>query len=379
MVRNRAEMISRFDDILYKNYNRYKKEKKNETNLLKSYIIENHLHHCETPTYDAITNFLQNTFKREEKLSLKLKETEDEQLFIIDSNKGQLYLDVSNKRFWVMHSTIKAKYSDQVHKLLLKQKNMDNVWLPISFLYGLEKFGEIYGMGVSFTEYLKKDELDDFLFPNQNTLNLGIRRLYVKKMLKLLQESDLKEVIGINKITLLEKSVENNDSFIVDDITYYGKITGRGTSFSKHHSIVQKILMSYNSKIKNLEDYYSYSFYPENHQLKGRPIDIHLKRSDIDLTKLVDTMFSGKKPYYLWGIPDWRNENYCRINAVDLHAGNYGKNLEFEIMPHLIRVLLPKGSCGNTIARLITNIHQSIDATSYLLGENLEHDFFTII
>lgn len=379
MVKNRSEMISKFDEVLYKNYVRYKDEKKNETNQLKSYIIENHISHQSIPSHDTIVNFLQNCFKNEKRITLKLKETEDEQLFVIESSIGELYLDVTQKRFWVLHTSVKAKHSDLVHKIILKEKNIDNIWLPIPFLKGLRKFGEIYGMGISFTEYLKKDEMYDFLFPNQNTLNLEIRRLYVDQMMSLLQTSDLKEVIGINKVTLLNKSIEENEEFIVDDITYYGKITGRGTSFSKHHLIVQSILMHYQSKIKILEENFSYSFNTENHSLKGQPIDIHINRPNVNLEKLVDTIFSGKKPYYLWGVPDWRNDNYCRVNAVDLHSGNYGKNLEFEIMPNLIRVLLPKGSCGNTIARLITNIHQSIDATSHFYGEDMENEFFTII
>jgi len=346
---------------------------------LKSYIIENHVHNESFTSHEKISNFLVKAFNKESKLSLTLKETEDEHLFVIDSNVGELYLDISQKRFWVLHATIKAKDSDLVHKTILKEKNIDNIWLPIPFLSSLRKFGEMYGIGISFTEYLKKDELDDFLFPNQNTLNLNIRRLYVDKMMNLLQSSDLKEVIGINKVTLLEKSLENNENFIVDDVTYYGKITGRGTSFSKHHSIVQNVLSSYKSKIKHLENDYSYIFNIEDHGLKGQPIEIHLQRQSINIEKLVDTIFSGKKPYYLWGVPDWRNENYCQVNAVDLHTGNFGRNLEFEIMPHLIRVLLPKGSCGNTIARLVTNIHQSIDATSYFQGGSLDNDFFTIV
>ncbi|MGN7300624.1 hypothetical protein [Ferdinandcohnia sp. SAFN-114] len=379
MVKNRSEMISRFEEVLYKNYSRFREEKKNETNQLKSYIIESHVHHHSIPDHNEINCFLQKTFDNQKKMHLKVRETEDENLFVIDSDDGELYLDVSQKRFWVLHSAIKAKNSDFIHKIILREKNIDNIWLPIPFLTGLKKFGEIYGMGISFTEYLKKEEIDDFIFPNQNTLNLDIRRLYVNKMMTLLQKSDLKEVIGINKVSLLEKSFENSENFIVDDITYYGKITGRGTSFSKHHSIVQSILSSYSTKITKLEQDYSYSFNPDNHGLKGQPIDIYLNRPDINLETLVDTMFSGNKPFNLWGVPDWRSENYCRVNAVDLHSGNYGKNLEFEVMPNLIRVLLPKGSCGNTIARLITNIHQSIDATSFFKGANVEHDFFTLV
>lgn len=76
-------------------------------------------------------------------------------------------------------------------------------------------------MGISFTEHLKKDELDDKLFENQDTLNINIRRLYVDEMLKLLNNSSLRSVMGINKIILLDPSNEDGEeSYIIDNITY---------------------------------------------------------------------------------------------------------------------------------------------------------------
>ncbi|MEF7657982.1 hypothetical protein V4W79_18125 [Bacillus thuringiensis] len=43
-----------------------------------------------------------------------------------------------------------------------------------------------------------------------------------------------------------------------------------------------------------------------------------------------------------------------------------------------MRAFLPQGACGNSIARLLTNIHQSIDATSVMEGVQGD-EFFSII
>lgn len=245
---------------------------------------------------------------------------------------------------------------------------MDSVWLPIPFLKDLVKYGEIYGIGMSFTELLNREERDKLLFENQDTLKLDIRRLYVKEMLQALTHSELRMAAGLNKISILNYSDEDSDNYIIDDITYAGKITGRGTSFSKHLFLTHNVLEEYENSVNLIEDNFSFNYDLDSYKISGAPITINLNRKNINIYKLVETLFSGKKPFQLWGIPDWRSENYCYVSAVDLHLGNFGKQIHFEITSSTIKVILPKSSCGNSVARLITNIHQSIDATSSIKG-----------
>ncbi|WP_054751917.1 hypothetical protein [Piscibacillus salipiscarius] len=312
-----------------------------------------------------------------EKYNYKVIETEDENLLSVNFRDGHLFIDVMNPRFWVIHTAIKAEHSDLFHSILLKQKNMDSVWLPIPFLKDLVKYGEIYGIGMSFTELLNREERDKLLFENQDTLKLDIRRLYVKEMLQALTHSELRMAAGLNKISILNYSDEDSDNYIIDDITYAGKITGRGTSFSKHLFLTHNVLEEYENSVNLIEDNFSFNYDLDSYKISGAPITINLNRKNINIYKLVETLFSGKKPFQLWGIPDWRSENYCYVSAVDLHLGNFGKQIHFEITSSTIKVILPKSSCGNSVARLITNIHQSIDATSSIKGGK-NHDIFTI-
>lgn len=46
-INNLSDMVTFFDEILYKNHDRFQKEKLNATNQLKSYIVENHIHNHE--------------------------------------------------------------------------------------------------------------------------------------------------------------------------------------------------------------------------------------------------------------------------------------------------------------------------------------------
>lgn len=164
-----------------------------------------------------------------------------------------------------------------------------------TFSIGIKKIWKHLWNGNLFYRTSKKDELDDKLFENQDTLNINIRRLYVDEMLKLLNNSSLRSVMGINKISLIDPSKEDGEeSYIIDDITYYGKITGRGTSFTKHDYILYNILKNYEKQILHIEKQYSFDFEEYTNTIKGFPIEITFNRQDIDLQKLVKILFQEK-------------------------------------------------------------------------------------
>ncbi|WP_203288185.1 hypothetical protein [Metabacillus sp. cB07] len=379
-IKDFREMSTLFEDVLDRNHQKFKNNQVQATNQLKSYIIENHISKSNDKE-KYIHKFFAKLNAKIRKVDFQLKSTEESNFFInhSDSDQGDIYIDTSNDRYWVLHSISKAEFSDYFHSSILKMKNVDQMWLPIPFLLGLKKFGNTYGLGVSFTEYLKREEIDDLILDNQDTLNMNIKRLYVEPLISLLmRDEQLKTIVGINKISLLSPTNESDKSYIVDDITFNGKITAKGNSYFKHEHILKSVLQTYENKVFEIENKYSLNFNTNKNMIDGRPIEISLNRKDIDLIKLIEILFAGKKPFNLWGIPDWVNENFCRVSAVDLHMGNFGKTLEFEISKDKIVVVLPLGSCGNSVARLLTNIHQSIDATSVMKGDS-GSEFFEII
>ncbi|PFO12704.1 hypothetical protein COJ70_24355 [Priestia megaterium] len=375
-----SEMNALFDEVLYSNHRKFKNQQIQATNQLKSYVVENHLDSINsTQSYDEkVIEFFKEINSGLTKYEFKINITKDENLFINKSDEGLMFIDTTNKRFWKIHSVAKAEVSDYFYKVLTKRKLFDQIWLPIPFLLGLPKYGELYGVGMSFTEELKDDEFDNLYPEKSHNLSMNIRRMYVHQLLDLMKGSAMKEVMGVNKISILDPSSDDNENYIIDDITYFGKITARGTSYGKHSYILDELLHNYEKSISSIENDYSLHFDNVLSTIEGQPIEITLNRKEIDLHKLVTVIFSGNKPFNLWGMPQWRNENYCKVNAVDLHNGNYGKTIDFEIFPNLIRAYLPQGTCGNSISRLLTNIHQSIDATATMKGVN-KSDFFTIL
>ncbi len=121
-INNLSDMVTFFDEILYKNHDRFQKEKLNATNQLKSYIVENHIHTHKKDMSDLIVEFFHNLNKDLKKCDFKITQTQDENLYINESAHGKIFIDTSNNRFWKIHSVAKAEISDYFHQTLLKKK-----------------------------------------------------------------------------------------------------------------------------------------------------------------------------------------------------------------------------------------------------------------
>lgn len=385
MVSNKSEMIAKFDEILDKNFEKFSESHKNETNQIKTYLVENHLFKNDDNKNDNISRFLTDWVMRTEEKDkkkqwgLKLRDSEDVNLIIFDSEFGELFIDISNTRFWAINTAIKADKSDKIFNELLREEFMDNIWLPSSFINSMDQFGAVYGIGVSYNEILSEnDNPISTYIANDDKLKLKIRKHNASKMLKVLQESSFKENIALDRISILKTDSTNERDFIVDDITYFGKFTAKGTSFSKHNTLVYDVFNNYSSKLNYLEENIAFKYFKEDSRIKGQIINIKLYRENISITKLVEVLSTGNKIFKLWGIPKWVTDDQCSLKAVDLHLGNLGKSMDLDITRNNIRIIFPEGACANTLARLLTNIHQNIDATAKLIIGGAENDYFTL-
>lgn len=57
------------------------------------------------------------------------------------------------------------------------------------------------------------------------------------------------------------------------------------------------------------------------------------------------------------------------VEAVDLHIG---QRLRFDITPDWLRVYLFEGGCGNTVARLVSNLQHHFDGALSILDKELD-------
>lgn len=361
------------DDVLKKNYVTFLKDRKNENPLIKTYIFENHTIKDSTNKTNQVLETL-NFLKNDKKESFKIKESEDVDMVILENNNAQYFFDISNTRFWKMHSLDYAKNTDKLQNILLKQMNMDSIWLPSSFMYSTkDKVGDLYSLGISFKDILKEESTSNIeRFLNEsNDLNLQLSKKMADPIISSLLNENFQKELAFNSIGLL---TNDDDDFIVDTIKYHGKFTARGNSFSMHIHNVNNVLDDYINKIVQLEKELPLK-YVEN-KLYGNYAYIKLSKQ-VDIFKFIDLLSDGKKPFRLFGTPI-ASGNIITINAIDTHVGNFAKKLNINIntKTNELMVELLENSCGNSIARLITNINLFVDASATLMVGDNKHDYF---
>jgi hypothetical protein len=107
---------------------------------------------------------------------------------------------------------------------------------------------------------------------------------------------------------------------------------------------------------------------PGGASFSGAPIGIRFSRQISDLQAFCDELFSARAPWRLWGQPEV-TQGTAVVNAVDLHVG---QRLDVEIGSDWMRVYLAAGACGNTVARLVSNLQARFDSALSLSHPGLQ-------
>jgi hypothetical protein len=107
---------------------------------------------------------------------------------------------------------------------------------------------------------------------------------------------------------------------------------------------------------------------PAGASFSGAPIGIRFSRQIIDLPGFCDELFSARAPLRLWGQPEITGDTAV-VDAVDLHVG---QRLGMEIGRDWMRIYLREGSCGNTVARLVSNLQARFDSALTLSQPELQ-------
>lgn len=366
-VNSRAGLEHHFNAILNNNYEEMVTKRKYSYghNAIKSYVIECH-HFSQESSRDSIISSILSRATSIDSES-KILDTEDETLLFLKTEKADYYLDYSSRRYVVLHSAEPTKVTDPFIKKFYTETGFDSLWLPVPLLLRTNQFGHFWGMGVTFRESTEElTELEEEIIDDVQDVSLSVKRHFAKDFFNILMNSSLNRMMGISRLSILRQSQmdhpEKEKSFIIDDIKYNGKITAKGNSYSKHSRVVFELISLYRNTIDTLESY-GISF--EEGTLTGNPITIRFSQPIIP-KRLVDIIFNGEEPFRLWGIEDELSETEYRIYAVDMHHGNLGNRIMFELSPTFIRISLPKMSCANTVLRLLANINHYVDAMASL-------------
>ncbi len=103
--------------------------------------------------------------------------------------------------------------------------------------------------------------------------------------------------------------------------------------------------------------------------MRGAPIMIEFSQPIPDMSLFLDELLSSRDPFRLWGLAEDLGEDTVAVEAVDLHVG---QTLRLDITPRWLRVYLKAGGCGNSVARLATNLQHRFDGALRLVLDELQ-------
>ena len=277
----------------------------------------------------------------------------------------EFFLDTTNPRFFVLHTNEKSDDVGPIVRTLTKDRRytFDNTWFHSEMLYNFAgKDGNTFnGFGVKYDNntFLSDDYGSDSAIIDD--LSININGSLAHRALDMFgSEQDIKKTIAFNKVRV-RRGQDLPSDFIQDDVTYDGYLSvKRGKSAQDHLHLVDMCREEYSKTVERVEDASIGIKEVDGRTLvDGKSFDFEFESPIKDLDLFIDRMFSSAEPFKLWGLKSKIQDGYYKITAVDLHAGT---TLSFDVADNLMRAYLFKGSCGNTILRLLTNLQIHYDS-----------------
>jgi hypothetical protein len=366
IAKTKAQMASFLAEAMYSSYDRYRREQKLEldTGLLKSFLIEAHPGPDGTLDHSEVLSFMRNLG---EQTHCQIMESEEETLFNLLHGKDIYYIDISDSRFWIMHTLALSLRADKLRNDFVKVSPfLDKAWLPSQMLEKVASFGLFKGFGAIHDEtpFLKEgaEETD------VETMHLRLWGGSAAAVLEALRKSGVfPHSLALSSVRLKHWLPRLEDEAVIDNFTFDGKVTALGKSFVSHIDLVARLHDTYAQTVRSIERDLSIRFVAQDSglTLQGHPGIISLARELPNITEFIRGVFSSALPFRLWGVTEIENDLFARVYAVDLHMGH---KLTFEIARDFIRIYLPPSACANTIARFYANIQQYYDSGASISG-----------
>lgn len=155
------------------------------------------------------------------------------------------------------------------------------------------------------------------------------------------------------------------------DLYYDGKVTNRSGSFVDHRTALHGVVGMYRSLTRSVERQLWTSVATSNSlgdtRIGSVAEIVFSKPLAEDLfRRWVMSMFNNRRNRFrLTGYANWLNETKVHVNAIDQHLW---QPLVMEFTPARVVAVLPHGTCGNSVNRLVSNIQRFIDpkVTAYI-------------
>jgi len=327
----------------------------------------------------------------------------DNSLYRILDNRNAEYMgfmEVLTPRYCVIYSLhLSQKIDSWVRNLILNSPELDHVWLS-----GLT-FNVLWQRVVQLNRhnrYVKIMFLHDSIYQVDGE-PIGYEEEDEEEITDSLDESDVVEIVErraskfslVDRISIVQEKLNKlqeiySPLYAISQLRFpsplgrgghdfydNGKITNRSGNFRDHRSHIIYVQRIYDELMKLTESKIWYSIQKETvvtpgyfQKLVGAPVSIKFSEP---LSKetfeywIKSTFGRVKNRFRLWGNPIRLGPKKVHVYGIDKHLW---KPIFMEITDYHLIAIIPKGTCGNTVHRLITNIQRYIDpAASAFVGD----------
>jgi hypothetical protein len=298
--------------------------------------------------------------------------TEDAYLFrlLVEGAADCFWVDQLNERFWTFHTNMPMVLADRyLRQSVSARRDLDWMWLPSAHLRTVwpntptrgvrSKFqgSQLLGQSVAFDDVrlkLRGNSADEFL-------NYLYKNPYIRAAVPF---DGVEVALDDPEFGQINEAVDRMGRFAVS-----------GDSLGFHLQFVEAVIGRYLRLVELCEQKalgwtgFDRGIVESGGQMMGAPIVIRFSRTIQDLEQFVDTLFSSREPFRLWGVPRMQ-DGVVELEAVDLHVG---QPLRIDVGEQWLRLYLTKGDCcGNSVARLASNLQHRFDAALTFVDPDLQ-------
>lgn len=291
--------------------------------------------------------------------------TSDAFLYRARVESGELWVDQLDERFWSVHTGAPlAQVRRHLHERVQSSHDLDWMWLPTQHLERVHRHTPAQRIRTNFSG----SDLRGAGAPGAG-LRLHASGRDAGSLVDLLERSS--EFAGAVALDSVQIGMDDGTGGVMKEaVDRKGVFLGEGDSFDTHVQFVRSVVRRYGVFVSLLEaKSVRWEVVPDGGgQLTGSPVGVLFSRPVPDVARFAENLFTSREPFRLWGSPTV-SEGVAEVDAVDLHVG---QRVRIDIGPQWMRVHLEEGSCGNTVARLISNLQHRFDSRLTLSDPQLQ-------
>ena len=294
-----------------------------------------------------------------------LEQTSDAYLYIAHVGDQVFWVDQLDERFWSFHTDMPAREAGAYLRNHVEQRrDLDWMWLPSGHLRNAWPNSESRRVRTRFegAGFLGEDSA-------ARDLRVQLAGRGADHLLKLI-EADESYRSAVSYESVQNTLVDQDLGTLIEGLYRMGRFAAYGDSFELHMAFVRAVVTRYRSFVELCErKAITWSTLGDGGSVvAGGPLVIKFSRPIENSVRFVDELLAVRRPFRLWGIVEFVGD-VAQIEAVDLHVG---QRLRLDVGRDWLRVYLERGSCGNTVARLVSNLQHHFDGALRLLDTELD-------